>query len=271
MNTKEPFFVDDVTNKIRLACTPTALKIPVSEEVHFVKDFVPNVPALFRSRRPSMEPYYQAGSRPSFNASTLSSYAKLSDIFDYHYLALSELVGATSEIAVVSDSESEAEDEGEVYCKERFNNTQIRRTTTGTIAPEADLKDKLHFLTFQHNSRKATVPSKPDSSTISDHFGELDDTSQYDAFSVAKHRRVSAPRYVCKAVEPLDTPSNVQLLEYLTKCSNPLNSVGAFQVDSKAVAPKPSIGKLRASDCYEGAPQKAFLLDAETFKKPFLI
>lgn len=273
MNTREPFFVDDVTKKLRLNCTPATLKIPVSEETPSVMDFIPNVQtALFRSRRPSMEPYYQTSSRPSLSATTLSSYAKLSDIFDYHYLALSELVGDTScEIAVVSDSESEPEDGDDEGYKTKFTGFQVRRPASESIAANTDLTDKLHFLTFKHNSRKATVPTKPDSSTTSDHFGDFNDNSQYDVLSVAKYRRVVAPYCVNKNVDYLDTPSNVQLLEYLTQCSNPLNSVNAFKVDYKVSIPSFSIASSKTNDCFEGISHKPFILDADDTTNQFLI
>lgn len=269
MNTKEPFFVDDVTKKTRLACTPANLKIPLSNDTQLTKfEVLPR--AQLPTRRPSMEPYYQL--RPSTVLSSLSSYAQLSDIFDYHYLPLSEFVaGLSDENAIMSDSDTEPEDDEE-FEKTQMERVRFRRFTAESVTRDADNEDKLHFMTFKHNSRNAGVPAKVDHSIISDHFCEVEQSPRIDVMAVPRHVPIAAPRFVSKSVEPLDTPSSVQLVEYLAKCSNPLSSERDARMEA-TLAPS-GVSKTihwKANDTYEGVSRQQFFMDDSKNVSDFLI
>lgn len=268
MNTKEPFFGDDVTKKHRLPCTPAALKIPVSEEVQPTRfEMLPQMKAQRPARRPSMEPYFQL--RPSNISSSLSSYAKLSDIFDYHYLPLNEFgSGLVDENAIQSDSDTEPEDvENISFTGTKFETVserlRFRRFTAESLAQDADHDDSLHFRTFKHNSRSTGVPKKNESAIISDYFGELKTSEEFDALSVTKYLRIEPPQYKFHPVESLDTPSNLQLAEYLSKCSNPLTNKNCRELKLGLSAPTCSLARMRkTSDSFEGVQLEPFLCNS---------
>lgn len=271
MNTIEPFFGDDVTRKSRLSCTPSALKIPVSEEIGITKfEILPHYTGVIPTRRPSMEPYFQSNTRQTINTSSLSSYAHLSDIFDYHYLNLSDFLdGVPDENVILSDSDTEPED----YEVHEFNGHKVsvelerarfRRFTTESLARDVEIDDALHFLTFKHNSRSTGAPQKGEATAVSDHFEELE-SSDANVLTVSKTLRIEPPPFTYRAVEPLDTPSNIQLAEYLAKCSNPLSSKITYKTSRECQAQEISNPQMRkACDWFEGVKTPPFLLDSKS-------
>lgn len=271
MNIKEPFFGDDVTRKSRLFCTPATLKIPLSEEIAIAKfEILPHYTGLVPTRRPSMEPYFQSNTRQTINTSSLSSYAQLSDIFDYHYLNLSDFLdGVPDENVIMSDSDTEPE---ECEINELKNlkvsadleRERFRRFTAESLARDAEKDDALHFLTFKHNSRNTGAPQKGDVAAVLDHFEELE-SSDANVLTVANNLHIKPPPFTSKAVEPLDTPSNIQLAEYLAKCSNPLSSKSTYKTSRECQAQDFSNAQMRiASDSFEGASASPFLFDSKT-------
>lgn len=268
MNTKEPFFGDDVSKKSRLSCTPATLKIPVSEEIAIAKlEILPHY-GLIPTRRPSMEPYFHAGTRQTMNSSSLSSYAQLSDIFDYHYLNLSDFLdGVPDENVIMSDSDTEPED-GELNeydvlkLSVEFERARFRRFTAESLARDVEKDDALHFLTFKHNSRNTGAPQKVDSATVYDHFEELE-PSDANVLAVSNEFHIKPPPFSFRAVEPLDTPSHIQLSEYLAKCSNPLSSKADFKTIRECQNHDFSNAKLRkACDSFQGTTAPPCLLDS---------
>lgn len=280
MNLREPYFGDDVTPKLQLTCTPSALKIPLSFDLQTCKvDIIPNVKVQLPNRRPSMEPYFQMGIRLLTLSSSLSLFAKLFDIFDYNYLSLSDIVNNwENENGVDSDSDTDPEADSDTNSRnnplpmlKRISDTdqeRFRRFTAQSLARASEKSDEVHFLTFKHNCRATGVPKKLDSSNACDHYGEQVSSGQFDVLSVAKYIRVTPPKYKLVNVEPLDTPCNIQLADYLAKCSNPLSTAGCLSIQNEIGA---YTVMQRTNDCYEGLPAPPFLFDSNQTQIGFFI
>ncbi|RKP31799.1 hypothetical protein METBISCDRAFT_22073 [Metschnikowia bicuspidata] len=262
---KEPFFVDDATRKLYWTCTAEAFKISPFEEVQ-PKAILP--PVHVPIRKPSVEVYCGMNKRPVF-ISALSSYARLSDIFDYHYLPC-ELV---DEHAAVSDSDSEPEEVGGDVVTPGYavGKACFRRFTAESQARLGGNEEKLHFLTFKHNSRATCAPIKADFSNASDRFGELDTPCVSDVLCVATRLRLAPPKCTIKPVDLLDAPFSVQLADYLAKCANP---IGSF--NSRQCTAAPTLGSrlkmwLATSDCFAGAPTQPSILGDYVPPPSFLV
>ncbi|KAM9895576.1 hypothetical protein OXX69_010968 [Metschnikowia pulcherrima] len=228
---KEPFFDDHVNSAIRFQLAAEAFKIPPSTDYPLMVSIEP--PSAPKSvRRPSREPYYTR-TLSSRSASSSSSYAKLSDIFDYGYL--DQIRSEEHENALVFDSDSdyedvyapEVQDDAKPMAKpgmisEKFKNSkEFSHCDDLESEDESGLEDySVHMLTFNVNARaQYTRPPRRSSSVSSDYFDEPTPRDDLDPLKISSHPKFAAPS--CKNTFPdtiLPSPS-VDLEEYTEKCA----------------------------------------------------
>ncbi|KAM9928388.1 hypothetical protein OXX59_001888 [Metschnikowia pulcherrima] len=228
---KEPFFDDHINSAIRFQLAAEAFKIPPSTDYPLMVSIKP--PSAPKSvRRPSREPYYTR-SLSSRSASSSSSYAKLSDIFDYGYL--DHIRSQEHENALVFDSDSDYEDvyapevqedakaieKQEIIAENVRSFKKLSNCDDLESEEESGLEDySVHMLTFNVNARaQYTRPPRRSSSVSSDYFDEPTPRDDLDPLKISSHPKFAAPS--CKNTFPdtiLPSPS-VDLEEYAEKCA----------------------------------------------------
>lgn len=254
MQTKEPYYDNDVTQKLHICLRADHMKILPSCEFPVATANPVKTPSL-RSRRLSMEPYYETARRETITStsmsSKLSSYAHLSDVFDYHYIDKLRL--EDHENAIVSDSDT---DYDELEDNECFGSDSD---------VDSDLEDyKVHFLMFKVNSRaQFTKPPRTSFSSVSDDFDSKPTGFVMDSTC---HPKFVAPEMKFKKTDLLDEPVEDIVAAYNWKCNNPLEE----KVETVARAPKvslpqvsdwyvPTSARLRCSDAYDSPHEEFFL------------
>lgn len=261
MNIKEPYYENDLTAKSPLCLTADLLKIPPSTD--FPVSVSVNTPFLRNSlRRGSMEPYYNSSSRRSTMAgsSTLSSYALLSDVFDYHYT--DHYSPADHENAIVSDSDTDyddLDDDHQGISDSGREGSDLGHEIADSDA-DSDLEDyKVHFLTFKVTSRaQFTDPPRRTQSNVSDHFEDGPAPKDFSFVSTLHHPKFAAPPLNPRAmnVGSLDDSVVEIVANYEYQCSNPLMTTILNQNVSQKTAVVP-VGVNEVSDSYSGAAPKS--------------
>lgn len=246
MNTKEPYYDNDLTGKKPLSLSADLLKIPpLTDYPVSVKEPV-SMPVLRTSSRTlSMEPYYRSSSRrgTSTLSSKLSSYAMLSDVFDYHYL--DEYRPEDHEYAIVSDSDTDYDDI-EDDCSDKY---------CSDSDADSELEDyKVHFLMFKVNSKaQFTKPPRTSFSSVSDNFDDnVTSRKDFSMVSTLEHPKFASPALNTKfmASGGLDEPVETIVAKYELICKNPL----ASEADTvKRVEAPPGATKQVVNDEYCGA------------------
>lgn len=251
MNTKEPYFDNVLTTKTLLLLNANLLKIPPSTDYPVSTAEPVNTPRLRSSlRRGSMEPYYGSSRRGTMSGSAgsskLSSYALLSDVFDYHYV--DQYSQEDLENAIASDSDTDYEDLDVEY-----------RGMSDSDA-DSELEDyKVHFLKFKVTSRaQFTRPPHRTMSNVSDHFDDGPIHKDFSMLSIDHHTQFMAPplNHKIMNVGALDDLVSLIIANYKLKCNYPLNgSIHEQRVSQKIKVPKAAHSK--ANDEYIGAVSKA--------------
>lgn len=260
MHIKEPYYDNDLTTKSPLCLTADLLKIPPSTD--FPVSVSLNTPILRSSlRRGSMEPYYKTSSRRSTMAgsSTLSSYALLSDVFDYHYT--DHYSHADHENAIVSDSDTDYDELDEVHHGVSNSGREVSDSGHGNFESDtdSDLEDyKVHFLTFKVTSRaQFTHPPRRSQSNVSDHFDDGPAPKDFSFVSTLHHPKFAAPPLNPRTmnVDSLDDSVAEIVANYELQCSNPLLT----SILDQNVSQKPEVvpvGVNEVSDLYSGVAPK---------------
>lgn len=245
MQTKEPYFDASLTPLGPAPQNAAALKIPLSSDDPFVAKVYANpLPSLTR-RRPSMEPYYTTPRGSRVTTSSLSSYAKLSDVFDYHHLE-------STEDALVSDSDYDSTDEclASVDTKrsESVSRMKVRPALVDLDDSDSELLDyKVHLLTFKVTSQaQYTRPPRTSRSRTSDCFDENPFRAGLSEFSATSQPGVQPPSFVWASATPFYELPAEQLTLYLDCCSRVLVDAGPSRRMSA-----PSCTNKITNDCYD--------------------
>lgn len=245
MHAKEPYYSDELTSKAPLKITAALFKIPLTTDLVHLTEKIETPAHRGLLRRGLMEPYYKS-SRRNTNPSSLclSSYALLSDVFDYHYRA------EEHENAIASDSDTDYEDD-DVDTKECLDS-------------DSELEDyNVHFLMFKVNSSaQFTRPPRNSVSAVSDCF---DATPESDYLEATRgHPKFAAPRFNkdLRTVDFLDELVTDTLQNFVIECSNPLNVTNARLRRASESANVLAVGKIDLDDCYSGNPTTFGVSDA---------
>lgn len=248
MNIKEPYYDIELTTKSPLRLTAELLKIPPSTDFPFSITEPVNTPFLRTSlRRGSMEPYYKSTSRRNTmtGSSKLSSYALLSDVFDYHYVDHYSL--ADHENAIVSDSDTDYDE---------LDNEYGRMSDSDA---DSDLEDyKVHFLKFKVTSRaQFTHPPHRSRSNVTDYFDERPSPKDFSMASTSHHPEFAAPSLKPELMDvgSLDDSVAQIVANYEYQCLNPLmTSIHEQNVSQMTLVPQAEVKEV--SDVYFGAAPK---------------
>lgn len=254
MQTKEPYFQDDLTHKsyylpnaqLLKICNTIDLPNPTTESVHTPK---------FSLRRGSMEPYYKSTSRRNTIVSTGSSYAMLSDVFDYHHLDQTE----SNEHAIASDSDTDYE-EGEAIVSPGKRNTRISMASDSDS--DSELEDyKVHFLMFKVTSRaQYSIPPRSSSLAVSDRFDDPPLAERdYNLIPTLHHPKFTAPpmNRLMRSVDYLDDTPEQILATYERQQKNPLVVSEQRHRTCSLTSVAPEATPKTACDNYDGATPKA--------------
>lgn len=275
MHIIEPYYGNEITHKTPLALTAELLKIPPSTDLPFAAIDAGHTPLLKTSlRRLSMEPYYKGSSRrnTATDKSSLSSYALLSDVFDYHYIDQYRLGEHENAIASDSDTDYEEMEERQIMSGSKLGaaNTPDLHSDLDSDA-DSELEDyKVHFLMFKVNSRaQFTRPPRTSVSTTSDWFDAYTPTNDFSLMSTYLHPKFSAPEMTSKhmVVEPLDDSVESILTKYEVQCCHPLENVDSRSQNAGKQAHVPQVGALGVSDEYCGALARKTASDAYESEK----
>lgn len=252
MDTKEPYYHDDVTQKSLLTLSPHLLKVPLTTDFPLIASDKLQTPSLGHSlRRGSMEPYYRNSSRRNTNptlSSTLSS-ALFSDVFDYHYL---DRRMVSDDNAIASDSDTDYEDY-DVVNPQKSSRGSSRNYVSDS---DSELEDyNVHFLTFKVNARaQFTRPPQTSMAAVSDYFDSPPRSPRkFNLLATYHHPEFLAPDMAPhQRGSTLEGPVDVLLAEYLEKCGNPLAETGCTA--ASFTAPTASVAPI--NDCYSPVPRK---------------
>lgn len=263
MQTKEPYFQDDLTQKYFYSPSAQLMKIQNTTDLPNLTMESVSTPRL-SLRRLSMEPYYKSTSRRNTIASAVSSYAMLSDVFDYHYLDFKD-----NEHAIASDSESDYEDEeSAVFAKRK---PQVS-TAPDESESDSELEDyKVHFLTFKVTSR-AQYCTPPRSSTLSasDIFDDvISPKEDFSVISTLHHPDLASSAWKCliRPVDYLDDVPDQVLTTYEQQQQNPIAVLEQRQRKCSSVSVAPGATFKAARDNYEGALPR-FGLTSDAYDMP---
>lgn len=222
-----------------------------------------------------MEPYYESASRRDTSAmssklsSKLSSYALLSDVFDYHYIDKYRL--EDHENAIASDSDTDYDD-----IDDDLANDNACHYVSDSDA-DSELEDyKVHFLMFKVNSRaQFTRPPRTSFSSVSDNF---DDTPNRDG-EFAMEPTFHHPKFAAPAMKPsskkvaaLDDLVECIVSTYNARCKNPLGFLDAHEEYVGLKAEVPRVVASGTTDWYDDPPSFARCSDAyETSQEKFFL
>lgn len=254
MNIKEPYFENDLNTKKLLPLTAELLKIPPLTDFPVSAKDVANTPSLRTSlSRLSMEPYYKSSSRRNTGtmssklSSKLSSYAMLSDVFDYHYIEKYRL--EEHESALASDSDTDYDD---------IVDSNDNHCWLSDSDADSELEDyKVHLLMFKVNSKaQFTRPPRTSFSKVSDYFDNGAASSvDFSMVSTNHHPKFAAPslKPSMMKVEFLDYPVEDILANYEYQCNNPLAAATLHEQEVSLKVDVPKAKGENVSDLYTGA------------------
>lgn len=268
MQTKEPYFQDELTEKSFFAPNPQLLKIPNTTDLPNPTTDAVNIPS-FALRRLSMEPYYKSTSRRNTLVSTGSSYAMLSDVFDYHYLDQN----ADNEHAIVSESDTDYEDdENSVAVGKR--NMSIMNSDGDS---DSELEDyKVHFLTFKVTSRaQYSIPPRSSTLAVSDMFEDSPISGKdFNLIPTLHHPKFTSPplNRSMRSVDYLDDTPEQILAAYELHRNNPLTVTEKRHIACSLNTNAPGTNNQTVSDDFEGAQPKTNISDVyDTPRAAFMI
>lgn len=255
MPTREPYFQDDLTQKRFFAPNPHLLKIANTTDVPNPATEAVTTPKL-SLRRLSMEPYYKSTSRRNTLVSSGSSYAMLSDVFDYHHLDQN----VDNEHAIVSDSDTDYEDDEDSASAGK----RCIKMMASDCDSDSELEDyKVHFLTFKVTSRaQYSVPPRTSSSSVSDRFDEPSITgTDYNLIPTLHHPKFASPpmNRSMRSIDYLDDTPEQILATYELHRNNPLTVTEQRQIECSLTSMAPEATRNPARDNFAGAEPKKWV------------